>query len=128
MTRPRQLASLLSGWLFAAGVVGVAQGQYQDTDSPDSRMFNSNSRIQSNISDQGSGYSSGQAGLYGTYYNRTLTNQNNLNNSYNAYELRAARNRAQARMSGLPSRGLPMNGVRLAETAPPKKTRRAHFG
>jgi membrane-associated protease RseP (regulator of RpoE activity) len=123
MTSPRRFASVLGGWLLAVGV--AAYGQYQDTDSPDSRMFNSNSRAQSNISDQGTGYSSSQLGLYGPYYNRTLNNQNNLNNSYNSSELRAARNRGLARISGLPSRGLPLNSARLASETNPKKTRRA---
>jgi hypothetical protein len=125
MTSPRRLASLLCGWLFAAGLVAVAQAQYQDVDTPDSRMFNSNSRVQSNLSDQGTGYSSSQLGLNGAYYNRALTTQNNLNNSYNSYELRAARNRGQARISGLPYRGLPLNSIRLASETPPKKTRPA---
>ncbi|HEX4142761.1 MAG TPA: PDZ domain-containing protein [Pirellulales bacterium] len=106
-------------------MAAIAQGQYQDTDSPDSRMFNSNNRVQSNESDQGTGYSSSQLGLYGPYYNRTLSNQNNLNNSYNAYELRAARNRGLARVTGLPNRGLPLNSLRLAAELSPRKTRRA---
>ena len=54
-----------------------------------------------------------------------MQNQNNLNNSYNSSELRAARNRALARVSGLPSRGLPLNSSRLALETSPRKTRRA---
>ncbi|HTU26324.1 MAG TPA: PDZ domain-containing protein [Pirellulales bacterium] len=127
MTRPLRLASLLGGWLWANGIVGIAYAQYQDTDAPDSRMFNSNNRTQSNISNQGTGFSPDQFGLYGAYYNQSIINQNNryLGNANGAFGAGSARARAQARVSGLPNRGLPLNSPRLAIDLMPRRARRA---
>ena len=63
-----------SGALALAIGGGSAHGQFQDTSSDTVRGY-PNSRVQSNISDQGSGYSPAPYGPYGQYYSRPLPRQ-----------------------------------------------------
>jgi S1-C subfamily serine protease len=104
MTKPRPNAHILAGWLLTLGMTAVAQGQYQDVIGDSARTFGSD-RTQSNISDQGTGYSPSQLSLYGPYYNRLLNSQNNATSPY---QFRSTSNRDQGRLSGLPNQGLPL--------------------
>ncbi len=88
---PRTIGVCLT--LLGALLATSAFGQYQDTSSESARGF-SNSRVQANISDQGSGYS--PIGPYGTYYSRPIT----------ANQGRSANWRQQGQVDGLPNPGL----------------------
>jgi C-terminal processing protease CtpA/Prc len=80
----------LAGALVSLASAGAALAQYQDTSSDSARGY-PNSRVQSNISDQGSGYGPAPYGPYGQYYSRMPAQQNQVN---------------QEQTGGLPSSGV----------------------
>ena len=122
MPNPSRCARVLAGWFLAAGLAGVAHGQYQDVTSESAATLNNN-RSQSNLSDQGTGYSSSQLGLYGPYYNWQLNRQNNVNNSA---PLRPGAVREPGQRYGLPNSGLPLTGEQMnAQMVPLERTQRA---
>jgi hypothetical protein len=96
MHRPHalhQTLSALAALLWLGALAQVARGQYQDTSIPINQRF-SNDRVQSNISDQGSGY--GPLGPYGPYYSWRKNTPPNRVRSW----------REQGQFDGLPNLGL----------------------